>query len=136
MSPRLIVQILACVLLIPALATAQDQQINIRATTVIDGQGKVLRDATVVVNGRQITLVQERSTDKPDYDLGNVTLLPGLIDTHSHIVTHFGRDGRASNGGETDSEQALYAMENAYATLMAGFTTIQSIGAPLDRDLR
>ena len=36
----------------------------------------------------------------------------------------------------TPAEQILYATENAYATLMAGFTTIQSLGAPLDRELR
>ena len=80
--------------------------------------------------------MQERSAEPPDYDLSRFTLLPGLIDTHSHIETHFGRDGRASNDGETEADRALYAFENAYATLMAGFTTIQSIGAPLDRELR
>jgi imidazolonepropionase-like amidohydrolase len=117
-------------------AAAQDKPIVIRAGTLIDGSGKVLRDATVVVSGRQITRVQERGSDPPDYDFAGLTLLPGLIDTHSHIVTHFGRDGRAVNDGESDAEQALYAMENAYAMLMAGFTTIQSIGAPLDRELR
>ena len=125
-----------CASLISAPAAAQDKPIVIRAGTLIDGSGKVLRDATVVVSGKQITRVQERGSDRPDYDFAGLTLLPGLIDTHSHIVTHFGRDGRAVNDGESDAEQALYAMENAYATLTAGFTTIQSIGAPLDRELR
>ena len=117
-------------------AAAQDKPIAIRAGTVIDGSGKVLNDAIVVVSGRQIVRVQERSSERPDYDLGRLTLLPGLIDTHTHIETHFGRDGRASNDGESEADRALYALENAYATLMAGFTTIQSIGAPLDRQLR
>ena len=126
----------SCAVLLSVPAAAQDKPIVIRAGTLIDGSGKVLRDATVVVSGRQITRVQERGSDPPAYDFAGLTLLPGLIDTHSHIVTHFGRDGRAVNDGESDAEQALYAMENAYATLMAGFTTIQSIGAPLDRELR
>jgi imidazolonepropionase-like amidohydrolase len=126
----------SCGVLMSVSAAAQDKPIVIRAGTLIDGSGKVLRDATVVVSGRHVARVQERSTEKSDYDLGSLALLPGLIDTHSHIVTHFGRDGRAVNDGESDAEQALYAMENAYATLMAGFTTIQSIGAPLDRELR
>jgi imidazolonepropionase-like amidohydrolase len=130
------VLLMACVLLIPAVTAAQDKQITIRAGTVIDGQGKVLRQATVVVSGRQIVRVQEGAAGPADYDLGQLALLPGLIDTHSHIVTHFGRDGRASEEGETEADRALKAMENAYATLMAGFTTIQSIGAPLDRELR
>jgi len=127
--------LVACALIaIPA--AAQDKPITIRAGTVIDGSGKVLHDATVVVSGRQILRVEEHSTEKPDYDLGRLTLLPGLIDTHTHIETHFGRDGRAVNDGESEADRALYALENAYATLMSGFTTIQSIGAPIDRELR
>ncbi len=70
------------------------------------------------------------------HDLSKLTVLPGLIDTHVHISSHFGKDGRYSNEGETPSQFVLYAMENAYRTLMAGFTTVQSIGAPQDLDLR
>jgi imidazolonepropionase-like amidohydrolase len=128
--------LVACAGLISVPASAQDTPISIRAAKAIDGSGKVLGDATVVVSGHQIVRVQERSAEQPDYDLGRLTLLPGLIDTHTHIETHFGRDGRASNDGESEADRALYALENAYATLMAGFTTIQSIGAPLDRELR
>ena len=128
--------LVTCAGLISVPASAQDKPISIRAARVIDGSGKVLGDATVVVSGHQIVRVQERSAEQPDYDLGRLTLLPGLIDTHTHIETHFGRDGRASNDGESEADRALYALENAYATLMAGFTTIQSIGAPLDRELR
>ena len=117
-------------------AEAQEKPITIRAGTVVDGLGNVLRNADIVVSGNQILRVQERSAEQPDYDLGRLTLLPGLIDTHTHIETHFGRDGRASNDGESEADRALHALENAYATLMAGFTTIQSIGAPLDRELR
>jgi hypothetical protein len=128
--------LVACAGLISVPASAQDKPISVRAARVIDGSGKVLGDATVVVSGHQIVRVQERSAEQPDYDLGRLTLLPGLIDTHTHIETHFGRDGRASNDSESEADRALYALENAYATLMAGFTTIQSIGAPLDRELR
>jgi imidazolonepropionase-like amidohydrolase len=136
MALKSTVLLAACTALISLPAAAQEKPIAIRAGTVVDGLGHALRDATVVVSGGRITSVQERATGQPDYDLGRLTLLPGLIDTHTHIETHFGRDGRAVNDGESDAEQALYAMENAYATLMAGFTTVQSIGAPLDRELR
>jgi len=136
MIPTRAVLVVACSVLLSGPAAAQDKPITLRAGTVIDGLGKVLRSATIVVSGRQIVSVQEKAAGTADFDLGQVTLLPGLIDTHTHIVTHFGRDGRASEQGETEAERALQAMENAYATLMAGFTTIQSIGAPLDRELR
>lgn len=126
----------ACAILAAATAAAQDPPIVIRAGTVVDGRGAVLRNVTVIVEGTRIRAVETRRSDTPTYDLSRLTLLPGLIDTHVHLVAHFGRDGRASNEGESEAERALYAMENAYATLMAGFTTVQSIGAPLDRELR
>jgi len=63
-------------------------------------------------------------------------VLPGLIDAHVHIGAHFGKNGRSVTPGETPAEQALYAAENAYSMLMAGFTTVQSIGAASDVPLR
>jgi len=76
------------------------------------------------------------SKGRVSYDFPRLTLLPGLIDTHVHIDTHFGKSGKATREGETAQESMLYAAENAYAMLMNGFTTTQSIGSPLDRDLR
>ena len=119
--------LVACAGLISVPAMAQDKPITIRAGMVIDGSGKVLRDATIVVSGRQIVRVQERAAEQPDHHLGRLTLLPGLIDTHSHIETHFGRDGRASNDGESQADRALYALENVYATLMAGFRRFRAL---------
>src|SRR5262249_9463353 len=69
------------------------------------------------------------------YDLGDRTLLPGLIDVHVHIGYHF-RNGRADTRGETPAESAYYAAENAWTTLINGFTTVQSVGAASDKDLR
>src|SRR6185436_4743981 len=44
--------------------------------------------------------------------------------------------GRATSQGETPAQSILYEAENAYTTLMAGFTTVQSIGSPLDVEVR
>jgi imidazolonepropionase-like amidohydrolase len=63
-------------------------------------------------------------------------LLPGFIDTHVHIDWHFDAVGRYHNGPEPPEQNALYAAENAYVTLMAGFTTVQSVGSPRDKALR
>ena len=70
------------------------------------------------------------------HDLGTLTLLPGFIDTHVHIGWHFGPDGRYVSGKEPADEAALYGAENAYVTLLAGFTTVQSVGAASDKPLR
>jgi imidazolonepropionase-like amidohydrolase len=119
----------------PVVGLAQ-APIVIRAGTLLDGRGGSRRDAAIVVDGSQIRQVENWSARQAAYDLTRFTVLPGLIDTHVHITSHFGKESRASNEGETPAEQVLYAAENAYVTLMAGYTTVQSIGAPLDVPLR
>src|SRR5215813_8564842 len=109
------------------LATAQ-QPITIRAGTLIDGKGGVERNAAIAVDGSRIVKLGNGAAETVTYDLSRFTVLPGLIDTHVHIGAHFGKDGRASNAGETPTERALFDAENAYTVLMAGFTTVQSIG--------
>lgn len=110
-------------------------QIVIRAGALIDGRGGTRREVNIVVDGSTITRI-DAAARPVTYDLSRLTVLPGLIDTHVHIDSHFGKDGRASNAGETPTQRALYAAENAYVTLMAGFTTVQSIGSASDIDLR
>src|SRR5882762_8455862 len=112
------------------------QTITIHAASVFDGRGRSTPDATVVVEGGRIVRVESGRTATATYDLRGLTLLPGLIDTHVHLDTHFGKDGRATSQGETQPQSMLYEAENAYVTLMAGFTTVQSIGSPLDVDMR
>ena len=71
-------------------------------------------------------------------DLGDRTVLPGLIDAHAHPVWYFNRQNRLHTAadGDTPAQSILAASANAYATLMAGFTTIQSVGSRSDADLR
>jgi imidazolonepropionase-like amidohydrolase len=95
----------------------------------------VTENAVVVIEGSRIARIGGEPKGTV-HDLSRLTVLPGLIDTHVHISSHFGKDGRYTNEGETPAQFILYAMENAYRTLMAGFTTVQSIGAPQDLDLR
>ncbi len=116
-------------------STAQEPTV-IRVATLIDGKGGVQRNATVVVEAGKIKSLGQATQGRVGYDFPQLTVLPGLIDTHVHIDTHFGKSGRATSEGETPQESMLYAAENAYAMLTNGFTTTQSIGAPLDRDLR
>src|SRR5215470_3460805 len=132
-----IVLALAAVTLIgqTGLATAQ-QPVTIRAGTLIDGKGGVQRNAAIAIDGSRIVKLGNGAAETVTYDLSRFTVLPGLIDTHVHIGAHFGKDGRASNAGETQVDAALAAAANAYATLMAGFTTVQSIGQPIDVPLR
>ena len=119
--------------------TLAAQPIAISAKHVFDGK-RLLANAAVIVEGTRITSVGALPANFRGirYDLGDATLMPGLIDVHDHIVWHFNAEGRLHTGGdgETPAQEAMAAAGNAYATLMAGITTIQSPGSPEDADLR
>lgn len=121
--------------------SAQDTPIVIRAARMLDGRGAVLRNAEVVVQAGRIVRAGARAgapTGSRVMDLGDRTLLPGLIDAHVHLSWYFNRQGRFhTNGdGDTPAQSMLAAAANAAATLRAGFTTVQSPGSPEDGDLR
>jgi len=125
----------AALLASPALL-AQSPTIRIHAATVIDGTGKTLRNATVVVQGSKITSIDAGNAANATYELGQLTVMPGMIDVHAHVAWHFDKDGRYAARPGSPAQEILYSAENAYVTLMAGFTTIQSPGSPSDVDLR
>src|SRR5262249_4863028 len=110
--------------------------IRIHAATVIDGGGKTLRNATVVVQGSKITSVETGNAATATYDLGQLTVMPGMIDVHAHVAWHFDKDGRYAARTGSPAQEILYSAETAFVTLMAGFTTIQSPGSASDVDLR
>jgi imidazolonepropionase-like amidohydrolase len=113
----------------------QDQPILLKASTVLDGKGGVLHNSTVVIEGGAIRSVGAAGRGAA-YNLTGLTLLPGLIDTHVHLGSHFGPDGKVATRDESQATALGYALENAYADLMAGVTTLQSVGSPIDRDVR
>jgi imidazolonepropionase-like amidohydrolase len=111
------------------------QTITIRAGRLIDGRGGSVRDAFIVIDGTTIMRVGQGGAN-PTYDLSRLTVLPGFIDTHVHILWHFNNAGRFEANNEPPAQRALYGAENAWVTLMAGFTTVQSVGEAGDVDLR
>lgn len=139
-SIRLILAVSALTVLAAA-AQAQDVTTVIRAAKVIDGRGQTIANGDIVVTGSRITRVGARGavpTGARVIDLGNRTVMPGLIDGHSHLTWYFNRQGRyhTARDGDTPIQSMLAAAANGAATLMAGFTTIQSPGSPEDKDLR
>jgi imidazolonepropionase-like amidohydrolase len=119
-----------------AALSAQTPTIRIHSARVVDGAGKVLTNATVVVQGSKITAIESGSGGRATYDLAQLTVLPGMIDVHSHVGWHFGPDGRLQQRDASPAASILYSAENAYVTLLAGFTTIQSPGQENDVELR
>ena len=116
--------------------TAQ-QPVTLRAGSLIDGRGHTQKNVLITIRGSKIERVAPYAAGaKVTWDLSKFTVLPGFIDTHVHIDSHFGADGRAQNRGETPAQLLHGAAENAYVTVAAGFTTVQSIGSAIDADLR
>ena len=123
---------------------AQDSassSVILRAATVLDGHGGVQRNVDIVVVGSRITRVARRAAVPAGarlVDLGDRTVLPGLIDAHTHPAWYFNRKDRlhTPDDGDTPAQSMLAAAANAYAMLEAGFTTIQSVGSQSDADLR
>lgn len=119
-----------------AVCAAQSKQIVINAATVLDGKGGVLKNVQIVVEGGKIVSVGPgKLTAK--YDLTSLTVMPGFIDTHVHMSWHFDQNQRLELGAKEKPEvTALHTASNAWNTLQGGFTAVQSVGAPIDGEVR
>ena len=106
-------------------AEAQNRVV-IAVSTALDGKGKVLHDTRIVVSGSKIVAI-DRDASPIDYDLRGLTVMPSWIDAHVHITSSFGPDGKNAGMGVATPEAAYRTAANAYATLLGGFTTIQSM---------
>src|SRR5277367_4536574 len=137
-SAKMILCILGVCILGPGISSqtsATGKRIVIGASAVFDGRGRVLHDTRIVIEGSKIVAV-DANAGRVDYDLRGLTVLPGWIDAHAHITWSFGKDGKNAGMAGTTQEDAYQSASNAWLTLMAGFTTIQSPGSPNDIPLR
>jgi imidazolonepropionase-like amidohydrolase len=113
----------------------QKKRIVIGTGMLLDGRGHVLRDTRIVVEGTKIVALDAK-TSPVDYDLRGFAVLPGWIDSHVHITWSFGPDGKNAGAEQTTQFAAYQSASNAWLTLIAGFTTVQSVGSPRDVPLR
>jgi imidazolonepropionase-like amidohydrolase len=120
---------------IAAQTSLSGKRIVIAASTVLDGKGGVLHDTRILIEGSKIVAIDPKA-GPVDYDLRGLTVLPGWIDAHVHITWSFGKDGKTAGPASTTQEAPYQAASNAWVTLMAGFTTVQSVGNAADVPLR
>ena len=109
----------------------------LRAAQIIDGTGSVpIKNGMVIVTDNKIVAIGVNGSVKIPpgakfINLGNVTLMPGFIDAHTHIIGRVLGDPEGQNSSVRDynSFGSILAVGNAQKTLLAGFTTIRNVGA-------
>lgn len=116
-------------------------RVALRAARLLDVErGQLINDAVVLIENDRIKAVGSKLTLPPDtkvIELGDQTILPGLIDAHTHITYHFDETGHFGLTEDRTTDITLkYAAENARRTVEAGFTTIRNLGAGERVDLR
>ena len=124
-------------------ATAPAQRTLVRAGHLLDVKtGQLLNDQTIVVTGSTIQSIAPTASvpAQPSdtvLDLSSLTVLPGLIDVHTHLTMNTDFDP-FREVTSTSAKEAINGVANARTTLMAGFTTVRNVGAYnfVDVDLR
>jgi len=125
-------KLLFALLLFPSALLAQPTVI--KAARLFDGTSDtIVRNAVIVVDGKRIVSVGGTiPADSRVIDLGDVTLLPGFIDSHVHLTAQAGDNWYLDYFQELmrqPAEQALLATIYARKTIEAGFTTVRNVGA-------
>jgi imidazolonepropionase-like amidohydrolase len=121
---------LSLALLAPAPLRAE--QVVLKAARLAEvGKGRAVTPGIIVVDGETIAAV---NPDRPPagarvIDLGDRTLLPGLMDMHTHLTLDISGDWVHRPVKETAADAALRGARNARLTLQAGFTTVRDVWA-------
>jgi imidazolonepropionase-like amidohydrolase len=113
-------------------AQAQDTQpVVVRAARMLDvSSGRLVTNAVVVIQGDKITMVNPSAppAGARTIELGDVTLLPGFIDMHTHLASEISATSFTEPVRFTESDFAFNAAANAQKTVRAGFTTVRDYG--------
>jgi imidazolonepropionase-like amidohydrolase len=116
--------------------SAADKTYVLKAARLFDGKSdRIVSPGLIVVTNDKIVAVGPTAAipaGAETIDLGDATLLPGLMDAHTHIADPFERDYRNQELAllkKPVSERTLDALENMRKTIMAGVTTIRDLGS-------
>jgi imidazolonepropionase-like amidohydrolase len=115
-----------------AVRAGEEPSLVLRADRLLDVEaGRILENVSVLVQGERISEVGEFEAPPSArvLDLGDLTLMPGLIDVHTHLTYDVADDWAQQPVKEGPADLALRGARNARRTLLAGFTTVRDVGA-------
>ncbi len=141
--PSQALALLVCFALAPAALSAQEMMEHegptvLRAARMLDVEtGEMLENAVLVIEDGRIAAVNPASVPETmhDMDLGDVTLLPGFIDAHTHIAGEIGAGSFTDVVTVTESHGAYKAVLYGGRTVRAGFTTLRDFGGDITVEL-
>lgn len=131
-------------LALPTIASGQAGEVNVKETILIEAgklvdtvSGRILENQMILVEDGKIAAIGAKSEIEGmklsdavrRINLSDYTVLPGLMDSHVHLVGNSDLHGYKGLSESTPSA-AIYGVANAKTTLMAGFTTVRNVGAP------
>ncbi|SVA54517.1 uncharacterized protein METZ01_LOCUS107371, partial [marine metagenome] len=108
-----------------------DKPIILKVARMVDVEKrKVIKDATVVIIGDKIETVNPRRIPKNGrvIDLGDVTLMPGLMDMHRHLTSIISKNRYMERFTLNAQDHTIRAVANAEKALMMGFTSVRNVG--------
>ena len=127
--------LVAAICVLPASSEAQafrDSVTVVRAARMLDvTTGNIVANAVVTVTGDRITSITSSAVPAGArvIDLGDVTLLPGLTDAHTHVTSNLEAGSFIRSVRETDADETVRGVRNLRVMLMSGFTTVRNVGS-------
>jgi imidazolonepropionase-like amidohydrolase len=142
LAPLLVAAALAAAQAASGGAAPPPRPVVVRAARLFDSRsGSVTAPGLVVIEGDRIRAVGARAQIPPgadSIDLGDATLLPGLIDAHTHLTMEFHGDWKQDELDKLKKPLAQFAIEStvyARRVLLAGFTTARDLGSDHQLDV-
>ena len=105
----------------------------IKGSKIIDGKGNAIDQGALLIDGERIVGIGrqvdfEGAADVTVIDAGAKTVMPGLIDSHIHLVDNGGPHSARDSRTDSDDQMMILSVKNAFLAIRSGLTTVRDLG--------